>query len=115
MTVTGALLATVFHLLLETTVWPDSVGQWLAVLALGIGPGDEVLVPSFTWVATAHAVEHTGARPVFCDIDPATFLIDLADAEARITPRTKAIAPVHLFGNVCDVTKIEAFAASSSI
>jgi len=73
-------------------------------------PGDEVLLPSFTFIATASMVAMAGATPVFCDIDPATFLIDLADAEARITPRTRAIAPVHLFGNVCDVTKIEAFA-----
>jgi perosamine synthetase len=74
-------------------------------------PGDEVLVPSFTFIATGSMVSAAGGRPVFCDIDPETFLIDLADAERRVTPRTRAIAPVHLFGNACDVEAVQAFAA----
>lgn len=65
-------------------------------------PGDEVLVPAFTFIATGSMVSVTGGRPVFCDVDRESFLIDLADAERRITPRTKAISPVHLFGNPCD-------------
>ncbi|MFB3885567.1 MAG: DegT/DnrJ/EryC1/StrS family aminotransferase [Thermodesulfobacteriota bacterium] len=72
--------------------------------------GDEVLVPSFTFIATGSMVVMAGGKPIFCDIDPETFLIDLEDAERRITPRTRAVAPVHLFGNVCDIDAITAFA-----
>ena len=70
----------------------------LALLALGIGPGDEVILPSFTFVATANAIECTGARPIFVDIDLPTFNLSPADAEAAVTERTRAIIPVHLFG-----------------
>ncbi len=73
-------------------------------------PGDEVLVPSFTFIATASMASVVGGRPVFVDVDPDTFLIDLKDAEAKVTSRTKAIAPVHLFGNPCNRTAVEAFA-----
>ncbi|MGW1189235.1 DegT/DnrJ/EryC1/StrS family aminotransferase [Streptomyces sp. NPDC002559] len=72
---------------------------WLTLLALGIGPGDEVIVPSFTFAATAAAVRLTGAAPVFADITPATFCLDPDAARAAITPRTAAIIPVHLFGH----------------
>ncbi len=78
-------------------------------------PGDEVLVPSLTFIATASMVVAAGGRPIFCDVDRETFLIDLEDAEARITERTRAIAPVHLFGNVCDVEAIQAFAARHNL
>lgn len=70
----------------------------LALVALGVGPGDEVIVPAFTWVATANVVEMQGARPVFVDIELATFNIDAAQVERAITPRTKVIMPVSLFG-----------------
>jgi perosamine synthetase len=73
-------------------------------------PGDEVLTPSFTFIATGSMVCAAGGRPVFCDVDPKTWLIDLDDAESRITPRTRAISPVHLFGACCDIGKIQAFA-----
>ena len=73
-------------------------------------PGEEVLVPSFTFIATGSMVTMVGGKPVFCDVDPETFLIDLEDAEKKVTARTRAIAPVHLFGNVCDVGAIQAFA-----
>ncbi len=73
-------------------------------------PGDEVLVPAFTFIATASMVVMVGARPVFCDVDPRTFTLDVEDARRRITPRTRAIAPVHLFGNPCDVDAIRALA-----
>lgn len=73
-------------------------------------PGDEVLVPSFTFIATGSMVTMAGGKPIFCDVKPDTFLIDLEDAEKRITPRTRAISPVHLFGNVCDCDRISAFA-----
>jgi perosamine synthetase len=78
----------------------------LAALAGGFGPGDEVLVPAFTWISTPNAVEYTGARPVFCDVDPVTFNIDVADAARRITPRTRGIIPVHLFGLAADMDAI---------
>lgn len=73
-------------------------------------PGDEVLVPSFTFIATASMAAVCGVKPIICDVDPDTFLIDLADAARRITPRTKAISPVHLFGNPCDVERVREFA-----
>jgi perosamine synthetase len=76
-----------------------------------LNAGDEVLVPSFTFIATGSMVTAAGGKPVFCDIDPETFLIDLADAECRVTPRTRAISPVHLFGNPCAVDAVQAFAA----
>ncbi|MCZ6515647.1 MAG: DegT/DnrJ/EryC1/StrS family aminotransferase [Acidobacteria bacterium] len=72
--------------------------------------GDEVLVPSFTFIATASMVVAAGARPLFCDVDPKTFTLDGADAERRITPKTKLIAGVHLFGNSCDVSGYQALA-----
>src|SRR5438552_3229286 len=63
----------------------------VAMTALGVGPGDEVIVPAFTWIATANAVEYLGGRAAFCDIDLATFNVDVAQLEARITPRTVGI------------------------
>jgi dTDP-4-amino-4,6-dideoxygalactose transaminase len=79
----------------------------LALMALGIGRDDEVLLPSYTFFATASAVTRLGALPVFVDIDPATFLIDPADLERKITPRSKAVIPVHLFGRTADLDAIE--------
>ena len=70
----------------------------VAVAALGLKPGDEVIVPAFTWVSTANVVEYLGARPVFCDVDLRTFNLDMHQLEARIGPRTVGIIPVHLFG-----------------
>jgi dTDP-4-amino-4,6-dideoxygalactose transaminase len=80
----------------------------LALRALGVGPGDEVVVPSFTFYASAEAIPHTGARPVFCDVDPETFLVTPETVRAALTPRTKAVIAVHLFGNVAPVEEIEA-------
>jgi perosamine synthetase len=78
----------------------------IAMAALGIGRGDEVLVPAFTWIATANCVEYFGARPVFVDVDLRTFNVDVAQIERHITPRTKGIIPVHLFGLSADMSPI---------
>ncbi|MFA6130542.1 MAG: DegT/DnrJ/EryC1/StrS family aminotransferase [Candidatus Omnitrophota bacterium] len=83
----------------------------LSLAALGVRPGDEVIVPAFTWIATANVVEHLGGRVVFCDVDLATFNIDVEQVESLITPRTKAIVPVHLFGLSADMDPINAVAS----
>jgi dTDP-4-amino-4,6-dideoxygalactose transaminase len=75
----------------------------LALDAIGVGPGDEVICPAFTFYATAESIAQRGATPVFADIDPATLNLDPEDAAARVTQRTKAIVPVHLFGRPLDV------------
>jgi len=80
----------------------------LVLRALGVGPGDEVVVPSFTFYASAEAIPPTGARPVFCDVDPETFCVTSETVRAALTPRTKAVMVVHLFGNVAPVAEIEA-------
>ncbi|MDI1270371.1 MAG: DegT/DnrJ/EryC1/StrS family aminotransferase [Polaromonas sp.] len=82
----------------------------LAVQACGIGSGDEVLVPSLTYVASFQAISATGARPVACDIDPQTCLLDWKDAERRLTARTKAVMPVHYSGGIGDLDGLYAFA-----
>ena len=82
----------------------------LSLVALGIQPGDEVIVPAFTWVSTANVVEYCGARVVFVDIDPKTFNLDPGDLRRRITPRTRAIIPVHLFGLCADMNAIRSIA-----
>ncbi len=80
----------------------------IALRAMGVGPGDEVVVPSFTFYASAEAIPPTGARPVFCDVDPDTFCVTPETVKATLTPRTKAVMVVHLFGNVAPVAEIEA-------
>src|SRR5918999_2231343 len=80
----------------------------LALRALGVGPGDDVVVPSFTFYASAEAIPPTGARPVFCDVDPETFCVTAETVRAALTPRTKAVIVVHLFGNVAPVAEVEA-------
>jgi dTDP-4-amino-4,6-dideoxygalactose transaminase len=80
----------------------------IALRAMGVGPGDEVVVPSFTFYASAEAIPPTGARPVFCDVDPDTFCVTAETVKAALTPRTKAVIAVHLFGNVAPVAEIQA-------
>ena len=79
---------------------------WLALLALGVGPGDEVITVPSTFMATAEAITYCGAKPTFVDVDPLTYTMDPSRLEAAITPRTKAIIPVHLFGQVADMDPI---------
>jgi len=85
-----------------------TTGLHLTLAALGIGPGDEVIVPAFTWVATANVVLHCGATPIFVDIDRRTFNIDTALIADKVTERTKAIIPVHLFGLCADIDAVKA-------
>jgi dTDP-4-amino-4,6-dideoxygalactose transaminase len=84
----------------------------LALMALGIGEGDEVLIPSFTFFATAGSVSRLGATPVWVDVNPHHFNIDLEDAARKVGPRTRAIMPVHLFGQSCDLDVLQAFASA---
>jgi perosamine synthetase len=87
----------------------------LSLLALGIGPGDEVIVPEVTWVATASAVRYVGATPIFADITPDTWCIDPQSIKAKITQKTKAIMPVHLYGFGADMTAITAIAKEHNL
>src|ERR671930_2174723 len=87
----------------------------IALRALGVERDDEVVVPSFTFYATAEAVAAIGARPVFCDIDPETFCVTRETVERALTPRTKAIVPVHLFGTPAPIGEIAALARERGI
>jgi len=80
----------------------------LALRALGVGPGDEVVVPSFTFFASAEAIPPTGATPVFCDIDPDTFCVTADTVRAGLTPRTRAVVAVDLFGNIAPIPEVAA-------
>lgn len=108
-------------------VFEDDVGAWLgakhcasqfngtstlqaAYFAVGVGPGDEVIHPCYTWICSIAPAVHLGARPVFCEIDPETLVADPADIERRITPRIRCLSVVHLFGNPCDMDAIMAIA-----
>jgi dTDP-4-amino-4,6-dideoxygalactose transaminase/glycosyltransferase involved in cell wall biosynthesis len=83
---------------------------YASFLALGIGPGDEVILPTNSFIATAEAVMMAGAKPVFCDIDQATHLLDLGTCQRLINDKTRAIVPVHLYGLACDMDAVQAFA-----
>lgn len=92
-----------------------TTGLHLALHVAGIGPGDEVIVPSFTFIASANAILHTGATAVFAEIDPRTFNVDPADVERRITKKTKAIMPVDQIGLACDIDAINDIARRHGI
>jgi dTDP-4-amino-4,6-dideoxygalactose transaminase len=87
----------------------------LGLRALGIGPGDEVIVPAFTFIGTAEPVSYVGATPVFVDVDPVSFNIDPAAAQGAITPRTKAIVAVHLFGQCAELPRLQAICEGRGI
>lgn len=87
-----------------------TIALHLALIGLGIGKDDEVILPTFTMIASAFAVCYTGAKPVFVDADKDTWNIDAKKIEEKITPRTKAIMPVHIFGKMCDMDAIKALA-----
>lgn len=90
-------------------------GLHLGLLAAGVGPGDEVIVPSFTFAATGNSVVLTGATPVFVDIEPETFGLDPVAVEAAITPQTKGIMPVHLYGHPARMVELERIAAERGV
>lgn len=87
----------------------------LSLAALGFGPGDEAIVPAFTWIATANVIEHLGGTVVFCDIDLRTFNLDIDELKKKITPNTKAIIPVHLFGLAADMDSVLAVAKANNL
>lgn len=92
-----------------------TAGLHVALVALGIGPGDEVIVPTLTFAATANVVEHVGARPVLVDVEPDTLCIDPSAAERALTPRTKAIVPVHYAGHPADLDPLFHIAESHGL
>jgi perosamine synthetase len=97
------------------TVSNGTTALHLALLALDIGPGDEVIVPGFTFVAVANTVLQTGATPVFCDIDAKTWCIDVNSIKNCVSDKTKAIIPVHIYGNVCDIDNIKKIADAHNL
>ncbi len=88
---------------------------YLALSALDVGPGDEVVLPTFTFIATALCVSYTGATPVFADVEPCTYNLDPASLEKAVTDRTKVILPVHIYGQAADMEEIRSFARSRGI
>jgi perosamine synthetase len=92
-----------------------TTGAFLLLKALGIGPGDEVIVPSLTFIASVNVIVHAGATPVFADIDPGTFNIDPDDTERKITPRTRAILPVDQIGLPCEIDRFQVLAAAKNL
>ncbi|MGD9537725.1 MAG: DegT/DnrJ/EryC1/StrS family aminotransferase [Alphaproteobacteria bacterium] len=108
----AAEFAAVFDVPYAIPVSSATVGLGVALAAAGVGPGDEVIVPAISYTASATAVLLFSAIPVFADVDPETFCLDPAAVEAAITPRTRAVMPVHLVGNLADMGRLRAIAAA---
>ena len=92
-----------------------TLSLYMALKALGIGKGDEVIVPNFTFIASANAIEMVGAKPVFCDVQETDLHIDLKKAEKLVSRKTKAIMPVHIYGMACDMDAVMMFAKKHSL
>ena len=107
--------AEVCHVREAIAVSSGTAALHLALLAHGIGPGDEVITTAFSFVATANVILLAGATPVFVDIEPDTYALDLALVEAAITPRTKAIMPVHLYGHPANMKRLMALAEAHNL
>src|SRR5208282_226909 len=100
---------------LATTAANGTAALHMAFLALGIQPGDEVIVPGFAFMAAANVALHLGAQPVFTEVDPATWCMTADHVERRLSPRTKLIVPVHTYGNMCNMDEIITLAKDRSI
>lgn len=98
-----------------TSVCNGTVAIHVALLSLGIGPDDEVIVPTFTYIASVNAIQYTGAKPVFVDSNLETWQIDTEDVKQKITKKTKAILAVHLYGQSCDMDKLKKIAQENKI
>ena len=107
--------AEVCHVREAVAVSSGTAALHLALLAHNIGPGDEVITTAFSFAATANVILLVGATPVFVDIEPDTYTLDPSLVKAAITPRTKAIMPVHLYGNPCDMKRLEVIARASGL
>jgi perosamine synthetase len=108
-------IATVAGLKHAVGVCNGTVALHLALHCLGIGPGDEVIVPTFTYIASVNTIAQTGAKPVFADCRAADWLSDPDDVQRRVTSRTRAILPVHLYGAACDMRAIQSIAAANGL
>ena len=97
------------------TTCNGSAALYCAYFGLGVGPGDEVLCPTYTWICTIAPAIFLGARPVFVESDPATLQIDPDDVRRKITPRTRAVVAVHLWGNVCDMDRLMAISSQTGV
>lgn len=98
-----------------TSVCNGTVALHLALVALGVGPGDEIIVPTLTYIASVNAIVYTGATPVFVDSLPDTWQMDPADVQRKITPRTRAIMAVHLYGHPCDMNALSAISQAHGL
>jgi dTDP-4-amino-4,6-dideoxygalactose transaminase len=92
-----------------------SAALYSAFFGVGVGPGDEVICPTYTWICSIAPAMLLGARPVFCESDPGTLMLDPEDVRRRITPRTRAIVAVHLWGNVCDMERLMAISRETGV
>lgn len=110
-----AALAGVLGVPAAAAVQSGTAALHLALVELGVGPGDEVILPSLTFAGTVHAVVHAGARPVFAEVDPGTWTLDPESAARLLSPRTRALLPVHLFGVPCDLEGLLALARAEGL